>query len=260
MRIAANLSLLFTERPLIERPRAACAAGFDAVEIQFPYEVPAVRLKEELERLQLPLVLINLPAGDLMQGGDGLACVPARQTEFDQALEEALSYAAMVRPQTVNVLAGRLPAGVAREQALATLITNLRRTAEAFQALGIRVCCEAINPLDMPGFLINTPEDLLGLLDAVGHPNLSAQLDLYHMARQGLDVPAAVRSLAGHLGHVQFADHPGRGAPGTGELDFSAALQALREVGYDGWLAAEYRPDAAGTEAGLGWLSTWKKS
>src|SRR5690606_36683069 len=217
MRIAANLSLLFTERPLIERPRAACAAGFDAVEIQFPYEVPAVRLKEELERLQLPLVLINLPAGDLMQGGDGLACapgfeagevqfpyggpgvrlkeelerpqlplvlinlpagdlmqggdglacVPARQTGFDQALEEALSYAAMVRPQAVNVLAGRLPAGVAREQALATLITNLRRTAEAFQALGIRVYCEAINPLDMPGFLINTPEDLLGLLDAV---------------------------------------------------------------------------------------------
>src|SRR5690606_35542937 len=220
----------------------------------------AVRLKEELERLQLPLVLINLPAGDLMQGGDGLACVPARQAEFDQALEAALSYAAMVRPQAVNVLAGRLPAGVAREQALATLSTNWRRAAGAFQALCSRVCCEAMNPLDMPGFLINTPEALLGLLDAVGHPYLSAQLDLYHLARQGLDVPAIVRTLAGHLGHVQFADHPGRGAPGTGELDFSAALQALREVGYDGWLAAEYRPDAAGTEAGLGWLSTWKKS
>src|SRR5690606_27071011 len=106
MRIAANLSLLFTEYPLIDRPRAACAAGFDAVESQFPYEVPAVRLKEELERLQLPLVLISLPSGDLMQGGDGLACVPARQAEFDQALEAALSYAAMVRPQAVNVLAG----------------------------------------------------------------------------------------------------------------------------------------------------------
>src|SRR5690606_6859583 len=300
-----------------------------AVEIQFPYEVPAVRLKEELERLQLPLVLINLPAGDLMQGGDGLACVPARQTEFDQALEEALSYAAMVRPQTVNVLAGRLPAGVAREQALATLITNLRRTAEAFQALGIRVCCEAINPLDMPGFLINTPEDLLGLLDAVGHPNLFAQLDLYHMARQELELPAAiralvgrighvqfadcpgrgapgsgaldvrgflintpedllglldaarhpnlfaqldlylmarqelelpaaVRALVGRIGHVQFADCPGRGAPGSGALDFAAALHALGEAGYDGWLAAEYRPDAAGTEAGLGWLANWR--
>jgi hydroxypyruvate isomerase len=258
MRIAANLSLLFTERPLRERPRAACAAGFDGVEIQFPYELPALRLKEELERLALPLVLINLPAGDLMQGGDGLACVPARQADFDQALQEALSYAAMTRPQAVNVLAGRLPAGVAREDALATLAANLRTTAEAFQLLGIRVYCEAINPLDMPGFLANTPEDLLGLLDAVGHPNLFAQLDLYHMARQGLDVPSCIRALAGRIGHVQFADCPGRGAPGSGELDFPAALRALREAGYDGWLAAEYRPDAAGTEAGLGWLADWR--
>ncbi|MNJ67333.1 Hydroxypyruvate isomerase [compost metagenome] len=118
--------------------------------------------------------------------------------------------------------------------------------------------CEAINPLDMPGFLVNTPEDLLGLLDAVAHPNLFAQLDLYHMARQGLDLPTAIRALAGRIGHVQFADCPGRGAPGSGALDFTAALQALREAGYDDWLAAEYRPDAAGTEAGLGWLSRWR--
>ena len=258
MRIAANLSLLFTERPLIERPRAACVAGFEGVEIQFPYELPALRLKEELERLALPLVLINLPAGDLMQGGDGLACVPGRQADFHQALQEALSYAAMARPQAVNVLAGRLPAGVPCEEALATLAANLRTTAEAFRVLGIRVYCEAINPLDMPGFLVNTPEDLLGLLDAVAHPNLFAQLDLYHMARQGLDVPGAIRTLAGRIGHVQFADCPGRGAPGSGALDFTVALHALREAGYDGWLAAEYRPDAAGTEAGLGWLADWR--
>lgn len=258
MKIAANLSLLFTERPLLERLRAAAAAGFDGVEIQFPYELPAIRLKEELERVGLPLVLINLPAGDLMQGGAGLAAVPARQADFDQALEEALSYAAMTRPHAVNVLAGCLADGVVREEALATLAANLRKTADAFQLLGIRVYCEAINPLDMPGFLINTPEDLVGLLATVGHGNLFAQLDLYHMARQGLDVPTAIRTLGGQIGHVQFADCPRRGAPGTGELDFAAARTALQEVGYNGWLAAEYRPDAAGTEAGLGWLPGWK--
>lgn len=258
MKIAANLSLLFTEYSLIERLRAACAAGFDGVEIQFPYDLPALRLKEELERLALPLVLINLPAGDLMQGGDGLACVPERQADFDQALQEALSYASMTRPQAVNVLAGRLPAGVSREEALAAVAANLRKAAEAFDVLGIRVLCEAINPLDMPGFLINTPEDLLGLLETVGHPNLFAQLDLYHLARQGLDLPAAIHMLTGRIGHVQFADCPGRGAPGTGEMDFSAARQALRAVGYDGWLAAEYRPDVAGTDAGLGWLAEWR--
>lgn len=96
MKIAANLSLLFTELPLIERILAARVAGFDGVEIQFPYEVPAIRLKDQLERAGLPLVLINLPAGDLMQGGPGLAAVPERQDAFDAALQEALNYALMV--------------------------------------------------------------------------------------------------------------------------------------------------------------------
>jgi hypothetical protein len=94
----------------------------------------------------------------------------------------------------------------------------------------------------MPGFLINTPQDLDALLRAVDHPNLAAQYDLYHMARQGLDVAAGMRLLAGRIGHVQFADVPGRGAPGTGELAFPALLGALRDCGYSGWLGAEYKP------------------
>ena len=118
MKIAANLSLLFTELPLIERILAARVAGFDGVEIQFPYEVPAIRLKDQLERAGLPLVLINLPAGDLMQGGPGLAAVPEQQDAFDAALQEALNYALMVRPACVNVLPGRLAEGVERELAL----------------------------------------------------------------------------------------------------------------------------------------------
>ncbi len=112
MDIVANLSMLFTELPLLERVRAAAAAGFSGVEIQFPYEVPALQLKEELQRCAMPLVLMNLPAGDLMQGGAGLACHPKRRQPFADALDEALSYALMVRPRMVNVLAGRLPEGV----------------------------------------------------------------------------------------------------------------------------------------------------
>src|SRR5690606_27411740 len=189
MKLCANLSLMFAELPLIERVRAARVAGFDGVEIQFPYEIPAIRLKEALQAAGLPLVLINLPAGDLMQGGPGLAAVPARQAAFDAALQEALTYAVMTRPQCINVLPGRLADGVERELALATLVANLRQAAEAFAVLGIRVLCEAINPLDMPGFLINTPQQLDDLLQAVHHPNCQAQFDLYHMARQALDIP-----------------------------------------------------------------------
>ncbi|WP_312254856.1 hydroxypyruvate isomerase family protein [Stutzerimonas nitrititolerans] len=259
MRIAANLSMLFTELPLADRVLAARTAGFDGVEIQFPYELPAIRLKELLERAGLPLVLINLPAGDLLQGGAGLAAVPARQDEFDVALRDALTYAAMVRPLCVNVLPGRLAEGVSREQALTTLADNLRKSAEAFAPLGIGVLCEAINPLDMPGFLINTPEHLLELLERVDHPNCRAQLDLYHMARQGLDIAAGIRLLGQRIGHVQFADCPGRGAPGSGQVAFAPLLEALQAVGYDGWLAAEYRPGEQGTAASLGWLATWRQ-
>ena len=147
---------------------------------------------------------------------------------------------------------------MSREQALDCLAANLRKSAEAFAVLGIRVLVEAINPIDMPGFLINTPEHLDELLRAVDHPNLAAQYDLYHMARQGLDVAAGVRLLAGRIGHVQFADVPGRGAPGSGELAFPPLLSALCDSGYDGWLGAEYKPGEAGTQASLGWLPAFR--
>lgn len=259
MKIAANLSMLFSELPLAERIMAARVAGFEGVEIQFPYELPAIHLKELLERAGLPLALINLPAGDFMQGGPGLAAVPGRQEAFDAALQEALTYAAMARPACVNVLPGRLADGVSRDQALTTLVENLHKSAEAFALLGIQVVCEAINPLDMPGFLINTPEHLQDLLARVAHPNCLAQLDIYHMARQELDIAAGIQLLGSCIGHVQFADCPGRGAPGTGSVGFGPLIDALRAVGYDGWLAAEYRPEDTDTTASLGWLEGWQQ-
>ncbi|WAB95316.1 TIM barrel protein [Pseudomonas citronellolis] len=258
MPICANLSLLFTELPLLERVRAAAEAGFAGVEIQFPYEVPAAALQAELQRSGLPLVLFNLPAGDLMQGGAGLAAMPGREAQFAAGLRQALEYAEVLRPQKINVLAGRLAEGVEREQALALLAEHLRQTAEAFAGRGVAVLMEAINLHDMPGFLLNTPQHLLDMLARVGHPNLAAQLDFYHMARMGLDLADCVRQLQGHIGHVQFADAPGRGEPGSGELDFEPALAALRAQGYAGWLGAEYRPVGA-TSAGLGWLPAWRE-
>ncbi|MDY0248903.1 MAG: TIM barrel protein [Pseudomonas sp.] len=256
MEIVANLSMLFTELPLLERIRAAAAAGFNAVEIQFPYDVPALQLKEELERCAMPLVLINLPAGDLMQGGDGLACHPKRRQQFASALDEAVNYALMVRPRMVNVLAGRLPEGVSRACALATLVAHLRETAQAFAQLQIKVLCEAINPIDMPGFLINTPQHLYDLLTDVQHNNCFAQLDVYHMARQGISVQAALAVLGNKVVHVQFADCPGRAEPGTGELDFTAMYQALTQAGYQGAIAAEYHPSST-TQASLGWMQAF---
>ena len=258
MKLAANISLLFTEQPLANRILAARLAGFSGVEIQFPYELPAVHLKDLLERAGVPLVLMNVPAGDLMAGGLGLACIPERISDFEAALQEALTYGAMVRPGAVNVLAGRLPEGLSRAVALSTLSDNLQKAAEAFAVLGIPVLCEAINPFDMPDFLVNTPEDLLAVLTQVNHPNCLAQWDMYHMARQGVDLLASLQQLKGRIGHVQFADCPGRGAPGTGQINFPAVLAALKASGYQGWLGAEYKPGCVGTEASLNWLTLWQ--
>lgn len=257
MRVAANLSLLFTELPMVERIAAAATAGFAGVEVQFPYEVPAQVFKAALDRSGMPLVLINLPAGDLMDGGPGLASVPSRQGAFDAALQQALEYAAVVRPRCVNVLPGRLADGVSRDQALEALTANLHRAAEAFQALGVRVLFEAINPLDMPGFLVNTPQQLNEVLQRVAHPNCLAQLDFYHMARQGIGLGSAIRSLKECIGHVQFADCPGRGTPGTGELDIISAIQLLSELHGEMWLGAEYIPQGL-TANSLEWLQDWR--
>lgn len=259
MKIAANLSMLFTELPLLERIAAAAAEGFSGVEVQFPYDLSANVFAEELVRLKLPLVLMNLPAGDLMLGGPGLAGVPSREAEFEAALLQALDYAMVARPLCVNVLSGRCARGVPRETAMEVLAQNLRKAAEAFQVLDIRVVFEAINPVDMPGFLINTPEHLREMLQRVAHPNCFAQLDFYHMARQGIDIYKSIELLAGRIGHVQFADNPGRGEPGTGTIDFSPLFHALFASGYQGWLGAEFKANPASCRD-FGWLQWFNRS
>lgn len=257
MKLCANLSLLFTEVPLLQRIDAAAKAGFEGVEIQFPYDVPAQDLKAALDETGLPLVLINLPAGDLMQGGPGIAAVPERAAEFEAALAKALDYARIVKPQHINVLAGRLVEGQEREVALQTLAERLRATCDAFAGSGTDVLMEAINCHDMKDFLLNTPEHLQDMLERVARENLRAQLDLYHMARMGLELVDCIYALMGQIGHVQFADYPERGEPGSGEMEFEVPLQVLDDVGYDGWLGAEYRPTGT-TADSLRWLPRWR--
>lgn len=256
--LSANLSMLFTHLPLIERIEAAAQAGFDGVEIQFPYAVPAQELRAALDDAGMPLVLFNLPAGDLLEGGAGLAGVPGREKHFAQALQEALAYAEIARPQRVNVLPGRLIEGCVRDAALDTLAGNLATAAEAFAELGVGVVCEAINRTDMPGFLVATGEELVAMIGRVDHPNLSAQLDFYHMQRMGESLPEVIKRLRSRIGHLQFADVPGRGAPGTGNIDFAAAFKALEGNNYDGWLGAEYRPVEGAKE--LGWIDRWRRA
>ncbi|MFP5382644.1 MAG: hydroxypyruvate isomerase family protein [Gammaproteobacteria bacterium] len=254
-RFAANLSLLFPEHPLPARVAAARRAGFAAVEVQFPYELPAVQWRAACDTAGLPMVLFNVPAGDLMSGGDGLACVPGREPLFAEALAQCADYARVLRPRCVNVLAGRVPAGVDPQACLAVLQDNLRRAVDVLAPLDVTVIVEAINRHGMPRFLVSTFDDMQALVASV--PGTAMQFDLYHMARMGEPLAQHIAERGNTFGHVQFADVPGRHQPGTGTLDFATLFAALDASGYRGWCAAEYHPqgDAA---ASLHWLDRYR--
>lgn len=255
LRFSANLSLLWPELPLAERFAAAAAAGFRAVEVQFPYELGLDTLERLLDENGQRLVLINVPAGDLMQGGDGLACVPGREEAFRAAVEQALLYARALNVPTVNLLAGRRPEGSTEAACEAVLERNLAHAVGRLHKAGITPVLEAINPFDMPRFLVHSLEDMRRLCLRV--PHLLMQFDCYHMSRMGEDVLQVLRGHLGAVGHVQFADAPGRHEPGSGRLDFGAIFTLLRDSPYAGYCGAEYKPSRATGET-LGWWRRWQ--
>ena len=254
-RFSANISMLFAERAWLDRPAAAAAAGFGAVEIQFPYDRPADDWRRAIETAGLAVSVVNLPVGDMLAGGPGLAATPGRQAEFREAVETARDVAAALRPANVNVLAGYPERhGHPRGRCLETLAENLRLAADIMGGIGVGTVVEAVNTVDRPGFLLSTSEQALDVIDRAGHANLALEHDFYHMDIMEGRLIARLEEIAPRIGHVQFADNPGRGEPGTGTIDFPAVFAALDRLGYDGWTAAEYLPSRT-TEETLGWMT-----
>ncbi len=254
-RFSANISMLFAERAWLDRPAAAAAAGFGAIEIQFPYDRPADDWRRAIEAAGLAVSVINLPVGDMLAGGPGLAATPGRQAEFRAAVETARDVAAALRPANVNVLPGYPERhGYERGRCLDTLAENLRLAADIMDGIGVGTVVEAVNTVDRPGFLLSSSEQALDVIDRAGHDNLALEHDLYHMDIMEGRLIARLEEIAPRIGHVQFADNPGRHEPGTGTIDFPAVFAALDRLGYSGWTAAEYLPSRT-TEETLGWMT-----
>ncbi|MBU6438756.1 MAG: hydroxypyruvate isomerase [Betaproteobacteria bacterium] len=252
-RFAANLSMLFTELPFLERFGRAAAAGFEAVEFLFPYAWPAATLRELLDEHKLRLVLHNLPAGDWDAGERGIACLPERVDEFRAGVASALEYARVLGVGQLNCLAGKAPAGADPAVLRATLVANLRYAAAELQRAGCKLLVEPINTFDIPGFLVNRSDQALDILDEVGAPNAFLQYDIYHAQRMEGELAATLQKHLARIAHVQIADNPGRNEPGSGEIHYPFLFEHLDRIGYTGWIGCEYKP-AAGTEAGLGWM------
>jgi hydroxypyruvate isomerase len=255
LKFAANLSLLFTEAELIDRFNAARQHGFNAVEIQFPYTLRAETLKTALDAQQLKLVLFNVAAGDLLQGGEGLACVPEKQEQFRGAVAQTVAYAKLLKPQAINVLPGCCLNKSRKQDYLTTFKENLCFTADAFLPLGIKTVFEAVNTQDMPGFIIHSGEQMLAVLDELKRPDLFMQYDIYHASMMGEDPAEFITRHTDKIGHIQFADSPGRGQPGSGQIDFKAVFSAIEKSAYDGWIGAEYKPVGATAES-LTWFNS----
>jgi hydroxypyruvate isomerase len=252
-RFAANLSMLFTELPFLDRFAAARAAGFRAVEYLFPYEFPKEEVAARLRGEGLRQVLHNLPAGDWAAGERGIACHPNRVDEFRAGVERAILYANALDCGQLNCLAGKLPAGVAREQAQETLVANLHYAAGRLREAGIRLLVEPINSYDIPGFFLTRTEQAIALIEEVASDNLFVQYDIYHAQRMEGELAATLQRYLANIGHIQLADNPGRNEPGTGEINFAWLLRHLDALGWKGYIGCEYRPRTTTLE-GLGWM------
>ena len=252
-RLAANLTMLFTEFPFLDRFERAARAGFKGVEFLFPYPFQPKDIRARLDQFGLQLVLHNLPAGNWDAGERGIACLPDRTAEFREGVERAIDYAQALGVKQLNCLVGKTPDGVCEDKVYATLTENLYHASQRLKEAGIKLLVEPINRHDIPGFHLHRTDQALALIDEVGGGNLFLQYDIYHAQRTEGELAETLRWHLPRIAHVQVADNPGRNEPGTGEINFPFLFGHLDRLGYAGWIGCEYKP-AATTELGLGWI------
>lgn len=250
-RLAANLSLMFTEVPFMERFEAAAKAGFQGVEFLFPYAWPKHDIAARLNENGLQQVLFNISPGNWDAGDRGLAAIKGREAEFEAAVIDALRYADALGCVRLHAMSGLTERGANLE----TLIGNVANAARLAQSHGVEILIEPINTFDMPGYFLTTVKQARDVIKAVGHDNVGLQFDCYHRQRMEGGVAEAIAENVDITRHYQIASPPDRGEPDSGELDFVELLAAIDSTGYGGWVGCEYRP-RGDTLAGLSWVKT----
>jgi hydroxypyruvate isomerase len=253
MRFDANVSMLFGEVPFIERFGRAAEAGFSAVEFWWPSDEDLGAVERAIKDAGLAVALINFDAGDMLNGDRGLAGDPGREAQFRENVPIALGLAQSLGCPRLNALVGHEIPGTSREVQLALAQRNVRFAADEAADFGVEVLVEAVNTFENGPYLLHTTAQAVGFVEGVGRENAKVQHDLYHMQRMEGNLAANLREHIDVIGHVQIADSPGRGEPGTGEIRYPYVLARLEELGYSGYVGLEYRPTTS-TEESLSWL------
>lgn len=248
--------MLFPDVPFLERFQLAERAGFRYVEYQFPYEHDATEVAWAAGNAGVEVVLHNLWAGDIERGDRGIACLPDRVTEFRDRLPLAVRYATASGCRKLNCLAGLCAGQQGFQASFETLVANVAYAARVLEGEGMQLMVEAVNTRSVPGFLVDSSALAMRVLSEAGAPNARLQFDVFHMQIMEGDLSRTIERLLPHIGHVQIADVPGRGEPGSGELGIDFLLSRLDDLGYEGFVGCEYNP-AGTTVEGLAWARTY---
>lgn len=247
--LSAHVSMLFTELPPIDRPRAAADAGFSHVESWWPPAPDTDAWAAAVIGAGVAVSCLNADGGDIARGERGFCNLAEREDDVVRACLDTLGVASQVAAPCINVLpglrVGDRPVAAQLDQA-ARVYRQLGDLAERHDAV---VVIEPINAVDVPQYLVPRADDVAALLGLIDHPAVRMLFDVYHCAMSGDDPVAMVHRHAALIGHVQYADCPGRGAPGTGQVDLSAVLSALDDIGYDGAVGLEFDPKGPTSEA-----------
>jgi len=238
---SAHLSMLFRELPYLDRPEAAHAIGFLAVETWWPSEF-GTQWAAEVQRLGLHVALLNCYGGDIEAGERGFLNLPERRERTVRDLQAAVELARTVGASRINMLAGLLRPGVRRHRQLAEAVSTLRECSSVAAAAGVRIVVEPINRFDIPRYLVPTAPEVADLIEAVGSSSVRMLYDTYHAARSGADPLKEAPTYIEVIDHIHYADYPGRGAPGTGRVDLLGLLDVLDSAGYSGIVGLEYDP------------------
>src|SRR3569833_111958 len=250
MRFSANLGLLWADRPLLARIEAAARAGFRAVEMHWPYDVPASDVAATVRRTGVTLLGINTAPGNFAAGERGLGAVSGREPDFQATVDQAVEYCRISGATAIHAMAGNAAYGARAREVFAA---NLRVAAAKAAAQNLTVLLEPLNPNDNPGYFYSTLAQAVELLEALALPNVRLQFDVYHVARAEGDVLMKLEKYRAHIGNVQIAGVPARGEPDEGEIFYPAIFAALDDLPYTGWIGCEYRP-RLDTDAGLSWM------
>ena len=254
MRFSANVSILFKEMPFLERFDQAAEAGFSAVEFWWPSGEDLGAVEEAVRDADLKVALFNFDAGDMPNGDRGLAGDPEREEQFRENVPVALELARKLGCQRLNALVGHEIAGMDREEQLALARRSVGFAADEAAKFNVEVLVEAVNTFENGPYLLYTTAQAVRFVKSVGRENVKIQHDLYHMQRMEGNLVANLREHVGIIGHVQIADSPGRGEPGTGEIHYPYVLAALEDLGYSGYVGLEYNPTTETTEESFHWL------